>query len=66
MNARGENVILKPLDDLFETDASREQAAKEHVEQIRLSDLHPFKNHPFKVLDDEAMEKRWRVSGSLA
>ena len=57
MNARGENVILKPLDDLFETDASREQAAKEHVEQIRLSDLHPFKNHPFKVLDDEAMEK---------
>ena len=57
MNNRGGNVVLKPLDDLFETDVSREQASKEHVEEIKLSDLHPFKNHPFKVLDDEAMEK---------
>ena len=57
MSSRGENVILRPLDDLFETDASREEAQKEHVEEIKLSDLHPFKNHPFKVLDDEAMEK---------
>ena len=57
MPSRGDNVILRPLDDLFETDASRELASKEHVQEIALSDLFPFKNHPFKVLDDEAMEK---------
>ena len=57
MPNRGEGVLLKSLDDLFETDESRERAAGEHVQEIALSELHPFKNHPFKVLEDEAMEK---------
>ena len=57
MSSRGANVLLKPLDDLFETDASREEAKKETVQEIALSELHPFKDHPFKILDDEAMDK---------
>lgn len=57
MPSRGTGVLLKTLDDLFETDESRERAAAEHVQEIALSELYPFKNHPFKVLEDEAMEK---------
>ncbi|MBQ6735508.1 MAG: ParB/RepB/Spo0J family partition protein [Lachnospiraceae bacterium] len=57
MQNRGANVSLKPLDDLFETAESREAAKREQVQDIALSELHPFKNHPFKVMDDEAMEK---------
>ena len=57
MQNRGANVSLKPLDDLFETDASRENAKKEQVQEIPLTELHTFKDHPFKVLDDEAMER---------
>ena len=57
MPSRGTGVLLKTLDDLFETDESRERAAAEQVQEIALSELHPFKNHPFKVLEDEAMEK---------
>lgn len=57
MQNRGANVSLKPLDDLFETEESRQKGQAEQVRQITLSELHTFKNHPFKVLDDEAMEK---------
>lgn len=57
MQNRGANVSLKPLDDLFETEESRQKGQAEQVQQIALSELHTFKNHPFKVLDDEAMEK---------
>jgi ParB family chromosome partitioning protein len=48
-------ISLTPLDDLFQTDASRADAARERVLEIPLCDLHSFENHPFKVLDDEAM-----------
>ena len=48
---------LTSLDDIFATDEGRAEAAQERVQEIPLSELHPFKNHPFKVLDDEKMEK---------
>ena len=48
-------ISLKPIDDLFETDDSREDAIRERVLEIPLCELHPFENHPFKVLDDGAM-----------
>ena len=48
---------MKPLDDLFETKERRAETKREQVRQVELSTLHSFKNHPFKVLDDEAMEK---------
>ena len=48
---------LKPLDDLLETKGSRAETKREQIRQVELSTLHSFKNHPFKVLDDEAMEK---------
>ena len=44
-------------DDIFQTDQSREEDQQERVQEIPLSELHPFKGHPFKVLDDEAMQK---------
>ena len=46
---------LAPYDDLFSTEESRQDAKLEKVREIPLSELHPFKNHPFKVKDDEAM-----------
>ena len=49
------NLALKGLDDLFSTEESRADAQRERVLEIPLSELHPFKNHPFKVKDDEAM-----------
>lgn len=50
-----EKVELAPYDDLFSTEESRQDAKLEKVREIPLSELHPFKNHPFKVKDDEAM-----------
>ena len=46
---------LAPYDDLFSTEESRQDAKLEKVREIPLSELHPFKGHPFKVKDDEAM-----------
>ena len=43
--------------DSFQTDQSREESQQERVQEIPLSELHPFKGHPFKVLDDDAMQK---------
>lgn len=50
------NINLKPLDDLFSTEESRADARREKVQEIPLGELHPFKNHPFKVKDDAAMQ----------
>ena len=52
-----ENLALKGLDDLFSTEENRQEEQQEQVRQIPIDDLHPFTNHPFKVLDDEAMTR---------
>ena len=52
-----ENLALKGLDDLFSTEENRQKEQREQVQQIPIDDLHPFTNHPFKVLDDEAMTR---------
>lgn len=57
MPKKGGNISLSSYDDIFQTDQSREEAQQERVQEIKLSDLHPFKGHPFKVVDDEAMQK---------
>ena len=51
------NLALKGLDDLFSTEANRQEEQREQVQQIPIDALHPFTNHPFKVLDDEAMTR---------
>ena len=51
------NLALKGLDDLFSTEENRQEEQREHVQQIPIDALHPFTNHPFKVLDDEAMTR---------
>ena len=58
------NLALKGLDDLFSTEENRQEEQREQVQQIPIDDLHPFTNHPFKVLDDEARAGRWRASHS--
>ena len=50
-----ENVKLTSVDDLFTTEGERTGAAQEKVQEISLAQLHPFRNHPFKVLDDDKM-----------
>ncbi len=52
-----ENLALKGLDDLFSTEENRQEEQREQVQQIPIDALHPFTNHPFKVLDDEAMTR---------
>ena len=51
------NLALKRLDDLFSTEENRQEEQREQVQQIPIDALHPFTNHPFKVLDDEAMTR---------
>ena len=51
------NLALKGLDDLFSTEENRQDEQREQVQQIPIDALHPFTNHPFKVLDDEAMTR---------
>ena len=55
MPKKGLNVSLQSYDDIFSTEESRQTDKLEHVQQIPLEELHPFKNHPFKVIDDESM-----------
>ena len=55
MPKRGGNISLTSYDDIFETDESRAESQLERVQNISISDLVPFKDHPFKVVDDEAM-----------
>ena len=57
MTKSGLNVALKGLDDLFSTEENRQEEQREQVQQIPIDALHPFTNHPFKVLDDEAMTR---------
>ena len=54
MPKNGANISLSSYDDIFTTEESRQT---EQIQQIPISELHPFKDHPFKVLDDEAMQK---------
>lgn len=54
MPKSGANISLTSYDDIFSTEENRQS---EQIQQISISDLHPFKNHPFKVLDDEAMQR---------
>lgn len=49
------NISLKPLDDIFSTEESRADAQREKVTMVPLDELHPFRNHPFKVVNDEKM-----------
>ena len=51
------NVSLKGADDIFSTEESRQEQQWEQVQQIPIGELFPFKNHPFKVLDDESMQR---------
>ena len=55
MKSSAKNVKLASVDDLFTTEESRADDTREKVVEIPLAELHPFKNHPFKVKDDEAM-----------
>ena len=57
MQKRGGNVSLNKYDDIFSTEQSRAEDRLEKVREIPLAELHPFKNHPFKVLDDESMQR---------
>ena len=57
MPKSGLNVALKGLDDIFSTEESRQEEQREQVQQIPIGELFPFKNHPFKVLDDESMQR---------
>jgi len=49
--------VLKGVDDIFSTEESRQAEQREQVQQIPIAELFPFKNHPFKVLDDESMAR---------
>ena len=51
------NVSLKGADDIFSTEEFRQEQRREQVQQIPIAELHPFTNHPFKVLDDESMQR---------
>ena len=51
------NVSLKGADDIFSTEESRQEQQREQVQQIPIGELFPFKNHPFKVLEDESMQR---------
>ena len=57
MQKKGANISLKGYDDIFSTDQSRAEAQQERVQEIPLSELHPFEEHPFRVVDDEEMMK---------
>ena len=57
MPRKGANVSLSSYDDIFSTEQSRTEAGQEHVQEIPLEELHPFEGHPFKVLDNEEMQK---------
>ena len=56
MKSSAKNIRLTPVDDLFSTEESRADAHRERVVELPLAELHPFKDHPFKVVDDEKMQ----------
>ena len=53
MKSSAKNVTLTSVDDLFTTEEEREDKKREKVRNIPLSELHPFRDHPFRVVDDE-------------
>lgn len=55
MKSSAKNIKLTSYDDIFQTDEEKQDASREKVEEIPLSELHPFKNHPFQVRDDDSM-----------
>ncbi len=55
MARKNANISLTSYDDIFQTEESREAAIQDQVQQLPLSELHPFEGHPFRVVDDEAM-----------
>ena len=55
MKSSGRNISLTSYDDIFSSEESRSGARQEHVQEIPLAQLHPFKNHPFRVVDDVRM-----------
>ena len=57
MLKNGLNVSLNSYDDIFSTEETRQKEQREQVQQIPIDELYPFKDHPFKVLDDEAMQR---------
>ena len=57
MPKKGANISLNSYDEIFSTEEDRQEQQQEKVQEIPLAELHPFKDHPFKVKDDEAMEK---------
>ena len=57
MPKRGANVNLSSYDEIFSTEETRSQDNLEKIQNLPLAELHPFQNHPFKVLDDEAMQR---------
>ena len=57
MPRKGANVTLSSYDEIFTTEESRTESQQEHVQMIPLSELHPFEGHPFRVVDDEGMQK---------
>ena len=57
MKSSGRNISLTPYDDIFSTEESRAESMRETIRDIPLAELHPFKDHPFKVVDDERMEE---------
>ncbi len=56
MRSSAKNISLTPVDDLFSTEESRSNTNRERVVELPLAELHPFRNHPFKVVDDEKMQ----------
>ena len=57
MKSSAKKIELASVDDLFSTEESRQDEQLEKIQEIPLSELHPFKDHPFKVKDDDAMIK---------
>ena len=55
MKSSAKNIVLKSVDDIFQTEENRVDAQRERVQEIPLDQLKPFKNHPFKVRDDQRM-----------
>ena len=56
MRSSAKNKIQPLIDDLFSTEKSRDNTSRQRVVELPLSELHPFRNHPFKVVDDEKMQ----------
>ena len=66
MKSSAKNIVLKSVDDIFQTEENRADAQRERVQEIPLDQLKPFKNHPFKVRDDQRMLDTATASVNMA